>query len=259
MERIYFPSFDGEEISLLLARPEAAEARPCVVFLHGGAWRFGLADSYTRHVEYAVSRGAVGVSVEYRVATEGRTVHHCIGDCAAAMRYLRENAAALGILPDKICVCGESAGGHLALCLGTPAIVADPMARPNYIVNFNGAVDLTGRLNRELFGPCDMQTVQPDEWLEKYRAGAAVSPLLQAGPDNVPVTHMQGLNDEIIFPYETAQLHDRLLACGVESRLILLPGQKHSFILFNYQSPNDTVQKILDMAGEILAEKGFLR
>ena len=122
-------------------------------------------------MEYAVSRGAVGVSVEYRLATEGRTVHHCIGDCAAAVRYLRENAAALGILPDKICVCGESAGGHLALCLGTPAIVADPMARPNYIVNFNGAVDLTGRLNRELFGPCDMQTVQPDEWLEKYRAG----------------------------------------------------------------------------------------
>ena len=51
----------------------------------------------------------MGVSVEYRLATEGRTVHHCIGDCAAAVRYLRENAAALGILPDKICVCGESA------------------------------------------------------------------------------------------------------------------------------------------------------
>ena len=73
------------------------------------------------------------------------------------------------------------------------------------------------------------------------------------------MTQMQGLNDEIIFPYETAQLHDRLLACGVECRLILLPGQKHSFILFNYQSPNDTVQKILDMAGDILTEKGFLR
>ena len=46
MKRIYFPSFDGEEISLLLPRPEAAEARPCVVFLHGGAcasgWRIPI-------------------------------------------------------------------------------------------------------------------------------------------------------------------------------------------------------------------------
>ena len=127
-------------------------------------------------------------------------MHHCIGDCAAAMRYLRQNAARLGLLPEKICVCGESAGGHLALCLGTPAIVADPLARPNYIINFNGAVDLTGRLNRELFGPCDMQTVQAGEWLEKYRAGAAVSPLLQAGPDNTPVTHMQGLTTKSFSP-----------------------------------------------------------
>ena len=58
---------------------------------------------------------------------------------------------------------------------------------------------------------------------------------------------------------EEAQLHDRLTACGVESRLVLLPGQKHSFILFDYQSPNETVQKYLEMAGDILAEKGFLR
>ena len=135
----------------------------------------------------------------------------------------------------------------------------DERARPDYIVNFNGAVDLTGRLNADLFGACDVRTASAAEWLEKYRAGAEVSPLLQAGPGNTPAAHMQGLCDEIIFPHETAQLHDRLTACGVESRLVLLPGQKHSFILFDYQSPNETVQKYLEMAGDILAEKGFLR
>jgi len=258
MERLYFPSFDGAQISLLLERPENAGPRPCVVFLHGGAWRFGLADSYSKHMRYAVSRGAVGVSVEYRLATEGRSVRHCIGDCVAAMQYLRKNADALGILPNKICVCGESAGGHLALCLGTPAIVPEADARPDYIVNFNGAVDLTGRLNVELWGACETKNTDSREWLEKYRAGAAVSPLLQAGADNTPATHMQGLCDEIIFPYETAQLHDRLTACGVRSELILLPGQKHSFILFDYQSPNETVQKYLDMAGDVMAREGFL-
>lgn len=259
MERIFFSAFDGAQISFLLERPDAIEPRPCVVFLHGGAWRFGQADAFARHMRYAAARGALSVSVEYRLAVQGGGVRRCIDDCAAAMLYLCEHAQALGILPHKICVCGESAGGHLALCLGTPAIVPDERARPDYIVNFNGAVDLTGRLNADLFGACDVKTASTAEWLEKYRAGAEVSPLLQAGPGNTPAAHMQGLCDEIIFPHETAQLHDRLTACGVESRLVLLPGQKHSFILFDYQSSNETVQKYLEMAGDILAEKGFLR
>ena len=63
-----------------------------------------------------------------------------------------------------------------------PAIVPDEKARPDYIVNFNGAVDLTGRLNADLFGACDPQTTDAAQWLEKYRMGAAISPLLQAGP-----------------------------------------------------------------------------
>ena len=259
MERLSFPSLDGGTISMLMERPAGTAPRPCVVFLHGGAWRFGKAEDYTRHMRYIAARGAVSASVEYRLTTQGGGVRRCIEDCMAAKRYLRENAAALGILPHRICVCGESAGGHLALCLGTPAIVPDEKARPDYIVNFNGAVDLTGCLNADLFGACDPQTADAAQWLEKYRMGAAISPLLQAGPDNAPVTHMQGLCDEIIFPHETAQLHGRLTACGVDSRLILLPGQKHSFIVFDYQSPNETVQKYLEMAGGILAQRGFLQ
>lgn len=37
-------------------------------------------------------------------------------ETAAAIAYLRENAARYGIAPDKIAVCGFSAGGHLAGC-----------------------------------------------------------------------------------------------------------------------------------------------
>lgn len=38
-------------------------------------------------------------------------------EAAAALAYLRENAETYGIAPDKIAVCGFSAGGHLAGCL----------------------------------------------------------------------------------------------------------------------------------------------
>lgn len=47
-------------------------------------------------------------------------------ETAAAIVYLRENAAKYGIAPDKIAVCGFSAGGHLAGCAanlwGNPVI-----------------------------------------------------------------------------------------------------------------------------------------
>lgn len=39
-------------------------------------------------------------------------------DAARAMKIIRANAAAWGVQPDKIAVCGFSAGGHLAGCIG---------------------------------------------------------------------------------------------------------------------------------------------
>lgn len=38
-------------------------------------------------------------------------------ETAAAIAYLRENAQKYGLAPDKIAVCGFSAGGHLAGCM----------------------------------------------------------------------------------------------------------------------------------------------
>ena len=35
-------------------------------------------------------------------------------DAARAIVWMRSHAGALGLLPDKIAVCGFSAGGHLA-------------------------------------------------------------------------------------------------------------------------------------------------
>ena len=167
MERIHFPSYDRQNISMLIERTASTAPAPCVVFIHGGAWRFGQADRYVKHLTYAARRGAVAVSIEYRLLDEAHPVESLIGDCAEAIKYLRANAEILGILPDKIAVCGESAGGHLALCLGCGEIVPDGEARPDFIVNFNGATDLTGRLNWNLFGTCDMSSIGADEWMKK--------------------------------------------------------------------------------------------
>lgn len=54
--------------------------------------------------------------LRYPVAPEGRWPDGFLA-AAGAMEYLRRHAEELGFAPDKLAVCGFSAGGHLAGCL----------------------------------------------------------------------------------------------------------------------------------------------
>ena len=58
--------------------------------------------------------GAVVVSVDYRLCDGGVTYPVPHDDVVAAVRWVRDSAAALGIDPDRISVGGASAGGNLA-------------------------------------------------------------------------------------------------------------------------------------------------
>ena len=95
----------------------AATGRPCLVWMHGGAFVGGdldmpEADWTARQV--CERAGAVVVSVDYRLANGG--VHHPVphDDVVAAIRWVRDGAADLGVDPARISVGGASAGGNLA-------------------------------------------------------------------------------------------------------------------------------------------------
>lgn len=60
--------------------------------------------------------GAVVVSPEYRLAGQA-PYPAALEDCHAALVYLKEHAAELGVRSDQIMVGGESAGGGLAVAL----------------------------------------------------------------------------------------------------------------------------------------------
>jgi acetyl esterase len=101
--RIYFPD------------ATASAARPGFVWMHGGAFRFGDLDmkeaDWTAR-ELAHKAGAVVVSVDYRLAAEGVTYPVPLDDVVAAMQWVRENAAGLGI--SSVSMGGASAGANLA-------------------------------------------------------------------------------------------------------------------------------------------------
>ncbi len=104
----------------VLSPTSAPNPVPGILWIHGGGYMTG--GSYMVHVSagkmLAERYGAVVVSPEYRLAGEA-SYPAALDDCYAALQWLFDNAAELGIDREKIVVGGESAGGGLAaaVCL----------------------------------------------------------------------------------------------------------------------------------------------
>jgi acetyl esterase len=91
--------------------------RPVLVWMHGGGFVHGdldMAEADWTAREVAARAGAVVVSVDYRLAVDGVRYPVPHDDVVAAIRWVRDNAEALGVDPARITVAGASAGGNLA-------------------------------------------------------------------------------------------------------------------------------------------------
>lgn len=104
-------------IPLRLYRPigSAPDATlPVLVYYHGGGWVIGDLETHdTLCRELANGAGCAVVAVDYRLGPENR-FPAAVDDCIAATRWVRANAASLGIDPLLLAVGGDSAGGNLA-------------------------------------------------------------------------------------------------------------------------------------------------
>jgi acetyl esterase/lipase len=101
-------------IPVRVYRPEGDRERPGIVYYHGGGWVIGGLDTHDGVCRtFADALGAVVVSVDYRLAPEHRYPAP-VDDAFAALAWVGDHAAELGIDPDRIAVAGDSAGGNLA-------------------------------------------------------------------------------------------------------------------------------------------------
>ena len=129
---------DGTELPIRIYWAEVTnEARPVVVFFHGGGWVIGGIDSHDGQVREMVNRtGMVFVSVDYRLAPEAK-FPAAAEDCYAATQWVAQNAADIGADAARLGVAGDSAGGNLAAVVaqmardrGGPAIAHQLLVYP---------------------------------------------------------------------------------------------------------------------------------
>ena len=125
-----------------------ADKRPAAVFFFGGGWRGGSPGQFLPQCLHLAERGMVAISVDYRVQRRHNVFpQDCLRDAKAAIRWVRANAARLGVDPDRVAAGGGSAGGHLA---AATALIPgfedgdnqDVSSAPNALLLYNPAVTL---------------------------------------------------------------------------------------------------------------------
>lgn len=131
--------------------PKDARNAPVMVFIHGGALVTGNGGSPRYDGAKLARRGVVVVTINYRLGIFGflahpdlsaESAHKASGnygtlDQIAALRWVRENAAAFGGDPGRVTVFGQSAGAHSVYLL-----MASPLAHGL----FQGAIAQSGYL-----------------------------------------------------------------------------------------------------------------
>ncbi len=105
----------GQELMLDLYLPADVDSPPLLVYVHGGAWRFGSRDSVSP-IDL-VDRGYAIASVSFRLTTVAPLPAQ-VHDIKGAVRFLRANADRFGFDGDRIGITGVSSGGHLAALVG---------------------------------------------------------------------------------------------------------------------------------------------
>lgn len=114
------PGYQDAPVGISIFEPEEGrEPLPALVYFHGGAFALQSAPCHKKlSCSYALNTPCKVVSVDYRLLPEN-TFPIGLEDCFSAYRWVLENAAQLGISPNRIAVGGDSAGGALSagVCL----------------------------------------------------------------------------------------------------------------------------------------------
>lgn len=229
---------EAQKLDVYLAKSDRPV--PAMIYIHGGGWRAGSKNSVPAWLMNATRAGELSVvSVEYRF-TDVAPHPAQVNDCVRAIQFIRQNAAAWNIDPQRLGVTGGSAGGHLTLWVALHDDAADAnsddpikkqSSRVACAVSFAGPTDwsLLSEINhkhpayRQLLG---YEPGTPAEEMDGKKK-MDVSPISFVSKDDPPVMQVHGDKDDIVPLKHAQQMHDRLNSSGVKSELVVVEGADH--------------------------------
>jgi acetyl esterase/lipase len=264
---IPYCTVDGKELKLNAFLPQkATNPAPAIVHIHGGWWYFGEPARKFDDVGGGglfARKGLAIFAIQYRLGPEGG-FPQSIRDCRNAIRFIRRNAKRFNIDPERIDVCGDSAGGELAVMVamvpeefqdGGPAPGLEGVsARVSGSFSWIQVTDFVRFWNQEpddavtnadgkitFRGPGDKDPYNARPRLRVLFHGIApdtaegkalytrMSPIGHVRKDVPPMLICDGEKDSIVPGLHGKVLHEALKAAGADSTYWMTVGGDHGF------------------------------
>lgn len=258
---LVYATIEGQQLKVDLHVPQVESDKqkpPLLIWIHGGGWRAGSKNkSPLRDI---VADGYALASIQYRF-TDKALFPAQIHDCKGAVRWLRANAETYGYDANWIAVAGSSAGGHLALLLGTSGDVADLEGDVGANLDRSSLVQAVV----DFFGPSDFvlrgKTQPGRAYTEKSGSFALLgglrngkidphwermaSPAMHVGVGDPPLLIFHGDKDETVLLDQSERIAAVYEQAGLNSELVVIQGAGHGGGKFYQQANLDRIRTFL--------------
>ena len=233
---VTYATVNGDELKLNLSRPKNVAGKlPCIIVIHGGAWRAGNRTQHDDLTWNFAKAGYVAATLSYRLVPK-HTFPAQIQDVKAAVRFLRAHADEYNIDVDRLGAVGFSAGAHLSLMLGT-------MDKSDGLDDVGAHQDQSSKVQCvvQYFGPADFNLPLPEasrplvvDFLggtkeQKPDAYNRASPVTYVSPGDAPILTYQGTKDPLVPHDQAVALVEAMTKAGVPGRVELLIGASHGW------------------------------
>jgi acetyl esterase/lipase len=233
---ITYATVDGTELKLNLSRPKNATGPlPCILVIHGGAWRGGNREGHNDITWRFAQAGYVSATLSYRLVPK-HIFPAQVQDVKAATRFLRASADKYNIDKEKLGAVGFSAGAHLSMMLGT-------MDKSDGLDDVGAHPDQPSKVQCVVsyFGPADFNLPLPDasrglvvDFLggtrdQKQDAYNRASPVTYVSTGDAPTLIFQGTKDPLVPHDQAIAMVEALTKSAVPGRVEFLLGASHGW------------------------------
>jgi acetyl esterase len=236
------PVGPGGKVSVRIYRPQGVSgALPAVVYIHGGGWVLGSANTHDRLLRDLTSQSQLAyVFVNYTPSPEAQFPVP-LEQAYAVAKYVAEHGAQLNLDGRRLAIAGDSVGGNMTAALtllakerGGPAINWQVMLYPVTDANFN-----TPSYIEFANGP--WLTKPAMEWFwNAYAPNVSDRARITASPLRATAEQLKGLPPGLLLTDANDVLRDegeayglKLIAAGIDITVQRYLGVFHDFMMLN--------------------------